>query len=723
MYLSRPVLDALLVRLGYEKYLDKVRQGILRSAGSTDSDRGGSLTSDESDVSATAGRLTYPHGIKDVRVVRRSLDARKRRRNRGVANNNNPNDSADGPIYSHIIDVDITSQLVYDLRLKHKPGRNERLSTNTDDNTASSSSATNNNSTVNDDDGTTSNNPKKPKVVIVGAGPAGLFAALTLARSGLCTPVLLERGQPVEARGRDIGALIHRRNMNKESNYAFGEGGAGTWSDGKLTTRIGRNSASVRKVLETFVEYGAPEKILVDGSPHLGTDNLQVLLRNMRLDLRREGVEIRFGARVSEFHFDPITDRATGVTTVYSPVYERNTTGWRDDPELNRLRENSNTHDQDDNNSNNSERIDADAVILATGHSARDVYERLHEAGVKLEAKGFATGFRIEHPQKIINKIRYGDEWGARTYSGRLKTDEANRDYFISSSKGDGDVDGDVQGDGNGNDNDNNQKETQTKQQHKGKLPVPSYRLATDRASDGTSIDSTRDVYSFCMCPGGQVVLASTEPDEICVNGMSYSKRDSQFANSGLVVSIAPDDPVLEPYRQKHGILAGIHFQRDMERRAAKMGGGNFTVPVQRLTDFLEGIPSTTAPPSSYKIRVRPSACHEIYPPAIVHSIRDAVTNHFERMMPGYVCDDALLHGVETRTSSPVRVCRDVDTLEALGKGGLFPAGEGSGFAGGIVSAAVDGMVVADAVLEGFMVSDEEERKGKSRDKSVGFMY
>jgi len=313
---------------------------------------------------------------------------------------------------------------------------------------------------------------------------------------------------------------------------------------------------------------------------------------------------------------------------------------------------------------------------------------------------------------------------GARTYSGRLKTDEANRDFFISSSSassgdGDGDGDGGVQGDIDPN----NQKETQTKQEHRGKLPVPSYRLATDRASDGTSSDSTRDVYSFCMCPGGQVVLASTDPDEVCVNGMSYSKRDSQFANSGLVVSIGPEDPVLEPYRQKHGILAGIYFQKDMERRAAKMGGGNFTVPVQRLTDFLKGTPSTTAPPSSYKIAIRPSPCHEIYPPAIVHSIRDAVTNHFEKTMPGYVCDDALLHGVETRTSSPVRVCRDANTLEAKGKEGLFPAGEGSGFAGGIVSAAVDGMVVADAVLEGFMVSDEEERKGKSRDKSVGFMY
>jgi len=217
------------------------------------------------------------------------------------------------------------------------------------------------------------------------------------------------------------------------------------------------------------VEYGAPEKILVDGSPHLGTDNLQVLLRNMRLDLRKAGVEIRFGACVSQFHFDPQTNRATGVTTAYSPVYERNTTGWNDDPALNRLRQ------KQADDENNTDTIEADAIVLATGHSARDVYEVLHADGVELEAKGFATGFRIEDPQKIINKIRYGEEWGPSTYSGRLATDSANRAFFPSGD-----------GDGNG-DRTVAPTTTTTTTSHLGILPVPSYQLATNRANDGTS--------------------------------------------------------------------------------------------------------------------------------------------------------------------------------------------------------------------------------------------
>lgn len=214
---------------------------------------------------------------------------------------------------------------------------------------------------------------------------------------------------------------------------------------------------------------------------------------------------------------------------------------------------------------------------------------------------------------------------------------------------------------------------------------------------------------------------ASTEPDEVCVNGMSFSRRDSTFANSALVVTVSPDDDILKEYREKHGVLAGLAFQRDMERRASELGGGNLTVPVQRLTDFVAGKASTTAPPSSYRLGVRPAACHEIYPEPLSNAMKDAVCNHFERQMPGFLCDDGLLHGVETRTSSPVRVSRDPETMEAPGTKNLFPAGEGAGFAGGIVSAAVDGITVANAVLQN--VAGEEATTKSSRVKNVGFNY
>lgn len=216
------------------------------------------------------------------------------------------------------------------------------------------------------------------------------------------------------------------------------------------------------------------------------------------------------------------------------------------------------------------------------------------------------------------------------------------------------------------------------------------------------------------MCPGGQIVPASTDPNEVCVNGMSFSRRDSLWANAAMVVTVSPDDPILEEYRNKYGVLAGIEFQRDMERRASKLGGGNFTVPVQRLTDFMMMKASTSVSSSSYRLGVKPSACHEIYPMPIVQSLQDAVTNYFEKQMPGYLCDEAILHGVETRTSSPVRISRDSDSLQAIGKNRLFPTGEGAGFAGGIVSAAVDGKVCAHAILQEFGVASMNMKKPKS---------
>lgn len=608
--------------------------------------------------------ISLPSQILEARVIRKSLDARKNRRD-GAG-------SVKSPMYNYVVDVDIGSHEVL-RKLKNQPGRMERM-----DAKDSESSQKNENDQAyssSEDDSTTENH--KPKVVIVGAGPAGLFCALMLARSGKVTPILLERGQPVESRGKDIGALVRRRIINSESNFAFGEGGAGTWSDGKLTTRIGRNSENVRLVLETFVKYGAPEKILVDGAPHLGTDNLVRLLQAMREDIRAIGGDIRFGACMRKLNTD--SSRVQSVTVEYSEAVERDSNGSKK----------SDYHGE--------EQINCDVAVLATGHSARDVYEELHTSGVELEAKGFATGFRVEHPQSIINRIQFGLEWGPSVKTGKKPTDEANILSFQKFY--------DEQG--------------ESTNFHPGRLPTASYRLATDKAYDG---ESHRGAYSFCMCPGGQIVPASTESNEVCVNGMSFSRRDSVWANSALVVTVSPEDAILDEYRDEYGVLAGLAFQRDMERRAAIMGGGDLVVPVQRLTDFIAGKASTTAPTSSYRIGVKPAACHEIYPEALTNALRDALVNHFDKQMKGFVCEEGLLHAVETRTSSPVRIKRDSETMEAIGIKNLYPAGEGAGFAGGIVSAAVDGIVIAEAILDSLVGEGKEPRQGK-RVKTVGFEY
>ena len=564
-----------------------------------------------------------PSDVTAVEVVRRSLDARRR--------------STD-PLYNYVLDVTTAN-----IRLRTQPGRLERR--------------------LADTDCVSTTNPinvtqQQKCVVIVGAGPAGLFCALELLQyQPQVKIVLVERGKPVEQRGRDIGSIVHRRVMNSNSNFCFGEGGAGTWSDGKLTTRIGRNSHHVRQVLNTLVHYGAPAQILVEGAPHLGTDNLVRLLRNMRLDLESNGAQIMFDTRMTRLL---TTDgRVSGIEIVTN-----NTTLTT---------------------------LEADAVVLATGHSARDVYESLVAQNVPLEPKGFAVGFRIEHPQSLINQIQYGNDWASHVVTRKKRTNDLNLQRCDSPEIDD----------------------------HQGRLPVASYRLATSQAWDGNT--QHRGVYSFCMCPGGQIVPASTDPNEVCVNGMSFSQRDSIWANSALVVTVDPNDAILESYRVEVGdTLAGMAFQKDMERKAAIMGGGNLTVPVQRVTDFIEGRVSSSLPSSSYRLGVHSAPLHELYPAPITHALREAL-KLFDSQMPGYLSHEALLHGVETRTSSPLRISRDSETLASIS--GLFPAGEGAGFAGGIVSAAVDGARVGRATLNHLFGITMTSSSTETSSKSVGFNY
>ncbi len=564
----------------------------------------------------TGGKMKKAPDSVSVKLVRRSVDARKRIL------------KTTGPRYSHVVDVTVPAGWG---RVKEVGGRVEII-----DPGASKWDVMGHFSKASLEIG------KKKEVVIVGAGPAGLFATLLLSSHPFIAPILLERGQPVESRGRDIGALQHRRVMNGESNFAFGEGGAGTWSDGKLTTRIGRNSNTVRFVLETLVEHGAPEGILESGSPHLGTDNLVKILRSMRSRIREQGGQVHFGCKVVDI--DTKDNAIRGVKVVKQGVTERS------------MRPN-------DEGREIPEYLACDTVIVSTGHSARDFYDSLYKSNVKLEPKGFAVGFRVEHPQAMINRMQLGDKWARSVITGRGSTDTANEsDLTVGDST----------------------------------VPVPSYRLATDRADDGSG--KLRGAYSFCMCPGGQIVPASTKEGEVCVNGMSFSRRDSKFANSALVVTIDPDDDVLEPWRKEHGVMAGLRFQEEMERKASILGGGNFVVPVQRVTDFVRRRTSVDAPDSSYRLGVKPSACHEIYPEQITNAVSDAIENIFDKSMPGFCCEEGLLHGVETRTSSPLRIERDPDTYESSVKG-LMVAGEGAGFAGGIVSAAADGVGVADAIL------------------------
>lgn len=437
-------------------------------------------------------------------------------------------------------------------------------------------------------------------VIIVGCGPAGMFAALRLIEQGI-RPIILERGKDVQARRRDL-ALINRQGIvDAQSNYCFGEGGAGTYSDGKLYTRATKRG-NVESVLKTLVAHGAPPEIMVDAHPHIGSNKLPKVVQAIRRSIIEAGGEIRFQTRVTDF----LLAEKNGAKQIVGVVSESD---------------------------GRTQELRGDAVVLATGHSARDVWEICQTRNIRLEAKSFAMGVRIEHPQPLIDSIQY-----------RQKERDA-------------------------------------------RLPAASYRLA--------ATVEDRGVFSFCMCPGGWIVPAATAPDEVVVNGMSLSRRDSPFANSGLVVGIeAPD-------WQTFGddVLAGVRYQKSLEVMASQAGGGAQRAPGQRVADFLKNRTSRTLPACSYKPGLNAVPLHELLPAALAHRLQLGLEN-FARLMRGYTGEDAVIVGVETRTSSPVRVPRDTNTLQHEEVNGLYPCGEGAGYAGGIVSAAMDGVRIAEAIAK-----------------------
>lgn len=430
------------------------------------------------------------------------------------------------------------------------------------------------------------------EVIIIGAGPAGLFAALRLIELGL-RPVILERGRDVSSRKKDIAKISREHIVDPDSNYCFGEGGAGTYSDGKLYTRSKKRGDNDR-VLELLCLHGADEKILYEAHPHLGTDKLPGIISAIRHSVTDSGGIFLLENRVSNLIVDG--NNIKGVIT-----------------------------------SDNS-RYHSDFVILATGHSARDIYEIMNRLGIELEMKSFAMGVRVEHPQELIDTIQYhGNPRGTC-------------------------------------------------------LPAASYNLA--KQVDG------RGVYSFCMCPGGFIVPSATAQEEIVVNGMSPSGRNSPYANSGIVVEIKPEDLVKYAGLKE---MAGLEFQKELEREAWKNGGHTQAAPAQRLTDFVNGVTSGSLPTVSYFPGITSSPLHGWLPKAIGRRLRDGF-RLFGSVMKGYLTNEAAVLGIESRTSSPLRIPRNPETFEHIRISGLYPCGEGSGYAGGIVSSAVDGMRAAEAV-------------------------
>ena len=434
----------------------------------------------------------------------------------------------------------------------------------------------------------------KKKVIIVGAGPAGLFAALRLIERGI-QPIILERGKDVRARRRDLAAMNKEGIVNPESNYCFGEGGAGTYSDGKLYTRSNKRG-DVQKILSTFVHFGADEKILYEAHPHIGTNKLPHIITAIRDKIINCGGKVLFEKKVVDFIIEE--DVVQKVITSDGTPFEGN------------------------------------AVILATGHSARDMFELLHNKKLKIEFKPFALGVRIEHPQALIDNIQYH-----------------------SVTRGD-------------------------------YLPPASYSLVQQVENNG--------VFSFCMCPGGIIAPAATNTNEIVVNGWSPSKRNNPFANSGMVVTINEEN--IRAF-EKHGALAGMFFQQSIEQKAFTAGGGKLVAPAQRMVDFTQGKISSSLPHCSYLPGIASADLSNVLPLFVFKALQ-AGFKEFGKKMKGYLTNDAVVVATESRTSSPVRIPRDAERLHHPQVKNLYPCAEGAGYAGGIVSAAMDGQKIAEQIAQ-----------------------
>ncbi len=430
--------------------------------------------------------------------------------------------------------------------------------------------------------------------IIIGFGPAGMFAALRLIELGI-KPIIFERGKDVQSRRKDLRAIQQHGEVNPNSNYCFGEGGAGTYSDGKLYTRATKRG-DVNRILSLFVQHGAQEEILIDAHPHIGSNKLPKVVSNIRETIINCGGEIHFESMVTDFIIE--NNQIKGVII------------------------------------NNQYEATCDAVILATGHSARDIFYLLHKKGIGIESKPFAMGVRIEHPQSLIDEIQY--------HSAKRNPN----------------------------------------------LPASAYNLTCQVDEKG--------VYSFCMCPGGIIIPASTAPGELVLNGMSVSRRDSLFANSGLVVSIDEND---WSEFKRHGVLAGLEYQKSVEKIAFEYGGKTQCAPAQRITDFVEGKISATLPKTSYIPGTVSASLHEILPVVISDGLKKGLVE-FGKKMKGYFTEEAQILAAETRTSSPIRIKRNPDSLMHVDIKGFFPCGEGAGYAGGIVSAAIDGENCAEAVVK-----------------------
>lgn len=424
-------------------------------------------------------------------------------------------------------------------------------------------------------------------VIVVGAGPAGMFAALKLLTLGK-KPIVLERGKDVHERKKDTALLSTEGVVNSESNYCFGEGGAGTFSDGKLYTRSNKRG-DIREVLHQLVLFGADESILTDAHPHIGSDKLPQVVENIRKCVLEHGGEYHFGAKVTDI--ERLSDGSLKVSSTLGSFSSR-------------------------------------SIILATGHSARDIYELFSRKGWTLQAKGFALGVRVEHPQWLINKIQYHGKWQPF-------------------------------------------------------MPTAEYSFATQVEGRG--------VFSFCMCPGGILVPTPTEEGEVVLNGMSNSQRNSKWANAGVVVSVEPEDL---PSYSKYGAFSTLEFQKEVERSMFRYSG-SLKAPAQRMMDFCRRQSSSDLPKSSYHPGVVPAPLYELLPENIALRLKYAFPQIGNKLLRGYYTNEALLLGVESRTSSPIRIPRDPQTLQSIDVPGLFPCGEGAGYSGGIVSSALDGIACA----------------------------